>query len=133
VTASGACYALFETKLNWLSARGRCQALGSGWDLASIRSSLDLEVLLPLVTAEMWVGASDRALEGTWLWIDSSSVFWRGSGTSAGAVDGLYSNWNRDEPNGNDPSDCMRILPGAKWADFQCENAIGFICMGPRD
>jgi hypothetical protein len=128
-TASGACYALFETKLTWASARTRCQAQGTGWELASIRSGRDSEVLLPLVTSDMWVGATDQELEGSWHWLDNASVFWRGSG----ALDGAYVNWDSNEPNGNDPADCMRILPGARWADFQCANALGYICMGPQE
>jgi hypothetical protein len=132
-TAGGACYAPFETKVNWFTARAQCQAQGSGWDLASIRSSLDSELLVSLVSREMWVGASDQALEGSWLWVDDDTVFWQGDGTGGSAVDGVYANWNSDEPNGKDPSDCMRILPSAKWADLQCENTLGYICMGPQD
>jgi hypothetical protein len=132
-TASGACYALFETKLNWSAARTQCRGQGSGWDLASIRSNRDSELLVPLIQSETWVGASDQASEGSWLWVDDGTVFWHDSGTNGSAVAGIYTNWNSDEPNGSDPSDCMRIIPGAKWADFQCGNTLGYLCMGPPD
>jgi hypothetical protein len=67
--------------------------------------------------------------------VDDDTVFWHGdgTGTGGGAANGLYADWNSDEPNGSDPSDCMRILPSAKWADLQCENTLGYICMGPQD
>jgi len=127
-TASGACYALFQTRLNWPAARDDCRAQGSGWNLASIRSRRDREILVPLIAGDMWVGATDQALEGTWHWVDDGSVFWQGS-----ASDAVYSDWNSNEPNGRDSSDCMRVLPGGRWADFQCENTLGYICMGPPD
>jgi len=133
-TASGACYAVFETnKVSWFTARAQCQALGVGWHLASIRSRSDSTLLASLVSSEVWVGASDQALEGTWLWVDDETVFWRGDGSGGNAVNGMYTDWNSNEPNGSDLSDCMRILPDAKWADLQCENTLGYSCMGPRD
>lgn len=43
----------------------------------------------------IWLGASDAAQEGTWIWIDANTQFW--SGSSAGnAVGGLYNSWGRD-------------------------------------
>ena len=48
-----------------------------------------------------WIGASDNANEGTWIWDsgpESGTQFW--SGKAAGsAVGGLYSNWHTNEPN----------------------------------
>src|SRR6185295_4580803 len=92
-TASGACYALFETRLNWGAARAQCHAQGRGWELASIPSDQDSELLAALIPSEMWVGASDQTLEGTWLWVDDGTVFFSGSGTSGSAADGQFANW----------------------------------------
>ena len=40
----------------------------------------------------VWIGANDRATEGSWLWQDNSAVFWNG-GPNGAAAGGLYNNW----------------------------------------
>ena len=42
--------------------------------------------------AYVWIGASDVATEGTWVWDGSGSTFWMGTG-SGSAVGGAYENW----------------------------------------
>lgn len=43
----------------------------------------------------VWLGASDAASEGTWLWIDANTQFWNGKKTG-NAVSGLYSHWGKN-------------------------------------
>ncbi|HHO55425.1 MAG TPA: DUF5011 domain-containing protein [Trueperaceae bacterium] len=43
----------------------------------------------------VWLGASDAAQEGKWLWINANTQFWSGSKTG-NSVGGLYSNWGKD-------------------------------------
>lgn len=47
--------------------------------------------------AYVWIGASDLAAEGTWLWTNNAQ-FWNG-GTGGNSVGGLFNNW----PSGNEP------------------------------
>ena len=42
--------------------------------------------------AYVWIGANDISTEGTWVWVDDGTQFWRG-GTGGSSVDGRFNNW----------------------------------------
>lgn len=65
-----------------------------------------------------WIGASDLASEGNWLWLPSKQKF-------------SYSNWAPTEPdNINYYEHCALIdlHRGYKWSDANCEERRNFIC-----
>jgi Lectin C-type domain len=128
----GNCYATLTTPLNWLEARQGCRALGAGWQLASIRSAQINQFLSELVAGESWIGATDMDAEGTWIWIDDGTVFWNGDDTG-NRVNGGFVNWGGTEPNGEDGSNCARMVPdnSGVWADFECEELLSAVCAGP--
>ncbi|HTV20416.1 MAG TPA: C-type lectin domain-containing protein [Polyangiaceae bacterium] len=126
------CFAIVATALVWDAARVQCQALGFGWDLASIHDAATNELVATLMTAEAWLGGSDAAFEGSWLWVGDNEPFWSGTGETGAPVAGAFSNWNSDEPNGGGPSDCMRLVAGlGTWADLQCSFERPAVCEGP--
>jgi hypothetical protein len=132
---NGHCYFFQTSTLPWDAARSACLARGAGWDLVSVRSAADSAFLGDTLTFEAWLGASDAASEGTWVWVVDNQPFWVGSGATGNAVGGAYVNWNSDEPNGLTP-DCARALPrsfgsmnpDAPWADLGCELLLGAVC-----
>jgi hypothetical protein len=126
----GACHVWVEATLTWSEARASCRARGAGWDLLAIRSASMSEFLDAWVTAETWAGASDASAEGSWEWVANGAAFWL-EADAGQPVSGAYANWNSDEPNGGDPSDCMRILSTAKWADLECSARRAHLCAGP--
>jgi Lectin C-type domain len=128
---NGRCYVVVATPLAWQAARANCQARGAGWDLASIRSSAESELLRSLLTYEAWVGGSDAAIEGTWTWVDDGFEFWQGDGVSGSPLNAAFLAWFADEPNGRETSDCMRLLLDPFWADFECTESLGSVCEGP--
>lgn len=138
---NGNCFLAVAATVSWPDARANCQALGAGWDLATVRSAADTEFWAPRLTFEVWVGASDAATEGVWIWVSDGTQFWSGDGTTGSAVNGVYTNWNTDEPNGSDNSDCTRLLPrtdalpdrNVTWADLECTELLGSLCEGPVD
>jgi hypothetical protein len=125
----------------WPDARANCQALGAGWDLASLRSNVEAVFWAPRLTFDVWVGASDTANEGVWIWVSDGAQFWAGDGVTGAAVNGAFANWNTDEPNGGENSDCARMLAriaaqpdrNAPWADLECTELLGALCEGPAD
>ena len=51
-----------------------------------------------------FVGASDADNEGTWKWGDGEPF--------------TYTNWAKNEPNGNDTENCLEIDYYLKWNDI---------------
>jgi len=133
---NGHCYFLDANPLGWDLARSACQQRGAGWDLVSVRSAADSEFLGAALTFEAWLGASDGASEGTWVWVVDNQPFWLGTGANGSALGGAYANWNATEPNGATTTNCARALPrsfgspnpNAPWADLACDAALGAIC-----
>jgi hypothetical protein len=135
---NGRCYFLQTLTAAWSDARTACQARGTGWDLTSIRSAADAAFVGGVLTVEAWIGASDAAAEGTWIWVDDGATFWLG-GVDGVAPLGVYTNWNATEPNGATTTNCARALPAgpgasnpdAPWADLDCAQLRGALCEGP--
>jgi cysteine-rich repeat protein len=84
---TGHCYAVLDaTPATWADARSQCGQLGAGYDLAAISSQAELDWLSaqPSIaallidddnTAVMWLGGTDTASEGTWLWSNGEPFF----------------------------------------------------------
>lgn len=129
---NGNCYLSVVPALSWPAARANCQARAAGWDLATLRSDADSVFAGGLLSQrEAWVGATDQADEGAWMWVTDGAAFWIGDGLLGGALNGAYINWFFDEPNGADTSDCLRVLIGAAWADLECSELRSSLCEGP--
>jgi len=128
----GHCYATLAELSPWPEARRNCQALGAGWDLASLRSAAENQFATELAGADVWIGASDLGMDGTWVWVDDGSVFWQGDALGA-PVAGAFANWNSTEPNGRGGSGCARLVAAlaGSWADLECEMQRGALCEGP--
>lgn len=135
---NGRCYLFALTPATWSAAREACLARGPGWDLASVRSASEAAFLGATLAAEAWIGATDDASEGTWLWVRDGSPFWLGGADGAPPA-GVYANWNETEPNGGTATNCARALPtgvvsssaDAPWADLDCAQLRGAVCEGP--
>lgn len=138
---NGNCFLTVATVATWSDAQANCRGLGAGWDLAAVRSAEDTAFWAARLTIEVWVGASDAVTEGVWIWVSDGTQFWSGDGLTGNAVNGAYTNWNNDEPNGGDNSDCARLLPrtvalpdrNAPWADLECTELLGALCEGPAE
>jgi Lectin C-type domain len=76
----------------------------------------------------IWIGASDSAREGTWIWLDGAQ-FWQG-GVAGHTVDGRYAGWDMDQPNSADgPEDCAVIWSGIEtWHDVNCLIRHAYMC-----
>lgn len=129
---NGNCFAVLAELKTWADARQSCRDLGTGWDLASIRSDAVDQFIANLISDETWIAASDVAQEGRWVWVDDGTAFWD-IDTDAGALNGEYAHWNPSEPNGGTTTNCARIVPrvGNAWADLTCDSTVAALCEGP--
>ena len=106
---------------SWVDARAECVARGG--DLAVIEDAEEnaylREQAANIARANWWIGLSDSADEGTFVWVDGQ------------ALD--YDNWSGNEPNDwREDEDCGELISGTgRWNDFRCDGDRPFICEGP--
>ena len=72
-----------------------------------------------MIQAEIWIGLSDEAVEGKFVWVKSGRAV-------------KYTNWADGEPNnGADLGDetCVHMYTGRRrWNDLFCNEMFYFVC-----
>eukprot|EP00964_Phaeocystis_antarctica_P092874 scaffold59814_cov56-Phaeocystis_antarctica.AAC.2 len=113
-------YTLMSDALPWADADAACQA--AGLQLASVQSAAQNALLLTAAAGnKVWIGGTDAASEGTWVWSPSNTPL-------------SYFNWNlaSDEPNNKaGVEDCLSFSFHDKtgtWNDFPCTAAQKYVC-----
>ncbi len=93
-------------QMTWSAAKSICEAHGG--HLVTLGSAEENNFLYQNVTAQTWIGFTDEAEEGKWVWVTGEPV--------------TYTNWAYGEPNnqGNeDFGDISYSSNGPKWNDSQ--------------
>jgi len=88
------------------------EAVSKGGHLVTINDSTEEAWLQSTFgTRYLWIGFTDQASEGTWVWISGEPV--------------TYTNWNGGEPNnaGNEDHAVMN-WSGIKWNDWNGSNCV---------
>ena len=104
---------------SWQDSEAACVQRGPGCHLASIHSAEEHALLQSMVSSTTWIGLSDAAREGTWVWSDGT------------AVD--YTNWTLDEPNNGghgSNQDCGNLWSDREytWDDGVCSKPSHSLC-----
>lgn len=103
--------------ITWTNARTAAKSLGPGWDLASIGSAEENTFVKSLLNSGLsershfWIGATDEASEGTWVWVDgttwSFTDWWAGAPDDPGGEDRLAYDLRNGSWAWNDAPDDM--------------------------
>ena len=101
-------YLRYDGSYNWASSEAYAQRLGG--HLVSLNDEDENEMINGLVSdgtsGSYYIGFSDYAEEGKWVWTDGSSA--------------EYTNWNNGEPNGRTSENYAHFYKGTgKWNDEQ--------------
>ena len=133
---SGHYYRFVSTGAPWLQARTNAETTflyGLRGYLAEINSSAENSFIGVETTAtNVWIGASDRATEGSWIWDGATSSYVKptGSGTNAGRT-ATYHSWSNAEPNdfGRNEDCAVTNWQGVrgKWNDLPCANSYKYL------
>jgi len=118
------CYKLETTPFgtNWDTASTNCQAKSA--KLASIENACEQQTVAALATKDVWIGGSDKATEGTWIW-PSGTEFYK----NKAPVSGIYTNLaTAFENTGQENQDCTQIKTDGKWDDIVCTTFKDYIC-----
>jgi len=113
-------YAYCPVNQPWAAANAMCDE--GGYDgLASVLDNGANTFIGALSDGgSSWIGLSDSAAEGSWVWVDGSSL--------------TYANWNSGEPNGaTDSEDCLEFIgPNHTnyllWNDAPCDLVRNTMC-----
>lgn len=126
---------------DWATARTAAQALGAGWDLATITSAGEQAFINSLLgapptsgTVQYWVGGfqptGSTEPGGSWQWINGEGLFW-----DSGPVPGAYANWGGGEPNENFEQNHVALDNRYGWGwddnDFFGSVIFGFVAEKP--
>jgi hypothetical protein len=111
--------------LAWEAAQAACEA--DGFTLPVLQSEADEDELYTLIAplaSNFWLGFTDVALEGEWLWVDGTGV--------------AYTHWRTGEPNNgfwqevqHAVENCAEIEPAGQWDDQQCSALKAYACEAP--
>ena len=124
-THCGPAYTLMNEKLSWSDANAAC--LAAGLQLATVQSAEQNALLLTVVgDNEVWIGGTDAASEGAWVWSPSNASL-------------SYTNWGFGQPNDyNNGEDCLmfnwrrgRSRPpytAGQWTDMPCASHAKYVC-----
>ena len=91
-------------------------------------SEIDHDAVMDLLQGESWLGASDAAVEGDWVWDDGSPVTLPGE-----SVPGEPARWAVAQPDDEASGEhCMTLLFDGTWVDRDCGLPQAFVCEAPR-
>ena len=122
-TYGGHAYLFCTGARDWAAARDACSA--HGYHLVTVDDAAEDAWLGTTATgyraARWWMGISDQATEGTWVWVSGSSAF---------------RNWCAGQPDNNlGNQDCGAILHSCarplNWDDERCDMRMPYVCERP--
>ncbi|XP_045070735.1 C-type lectin domain family 4 member E-like [Coregonus clupeaformis] len=111
------CYFLSTEEKTWEESRQDC--VDRGADLVIINRREEQEFLFNL-NKRVWIGLTDRETEGTWKWVDGTTL--------------TTEYWYDQQPNNSGPTgeDCAEInndqRPLKAWNDLSCNRRLNWIC-----
>jgi cysteine-rich repeat protein len=113
------CYDFVKSSKHWQSAEDACVARGGHLAAISSQGEFDLVDQQDL-SDDVWLGGTDAANEGTWLWTNGEP--WG------------FTHWDGGEPSntgGNGGEDCLIERPDTTWNDDPCSFSKDYLCEFP--
>jgi hypothetical protein len=113
---SSSCYLLGDSTGSFQSARDFCQAWGG--DLVEIGSAQEDALLTGRSDDDAWIGASDQAVEGVFLWPGGDAL--------------VYTRWAPGQPDNYLNEDCAELRAVDDiWNDVPCASSKRALCEKP--
>ena len=115
-------FALCPDAITYDAARVRCMDYGLEGDLAILDNAIDHATVFALIDGDTWIGLSDAAREGHWVWVDGTDAI-------VGGVTMGYDGWAGGEPNGGTTESCGELdLSFDGWIDVACDQSQAYLC-----
>jgi len=134
VAGSAGVYTYCPSALSFDGARAFCRTLDG--DLASYETAAESAALWPLIepytatASRVWIGASDAASEGMWVWTSGTAIGTCVSGAGSCASCASFCDFYAGQPNGATTDNCAVLNPGqaGRWGDVACTGLYPFVC-----
>ena len=139
--ANGHYYELVIAPSTWANAKSAAEALthlGLSGYLATITSAQENEFIRSSFDSQLnnfaWIGASDAATEGQWLWVTGPETGTQFSQVSVATAPFNYENWGPVEPNNSGNEDVAAFNLGGtsgggtlngQWGDTSTTTMLG--------
>lgn len=110
----GSCYWFSKSLNNWKSSMSACELLNA--QLVIVNSEAEEKFLQSWEVRHekrTWIGLSDHHNEGSWRWVDNTTI--------------ELSYWKQGEPNNDGDEDCVELYNDG-WNDDQCNREKVWIC-----
>ncbi|XP_035826903.1 uncharacterized protein LOC101854104 [Aplysia californica] len=119
--SNGNCYKHFPVPLKHSEARATCAMYNALLSSAKSPAENTFVANMRPYVKEIWLGLSDIATEGSFVWDDGTPLVW--------------SKWSSDDPNNlNKNEDCVFMRRNEWWVDVPCDNYLRpFVCKRPRE
>jgi len=114
---SSSCYKLGKGKKTWADAEKKCNEEGAHLaSVASLGENWSIHNLLKNIQNPVWLGGTDGAAEGTWVFTDGTKV--------------THNAWSDNQPdNFGGGQDCLTTnFKGPDWDDAVCSEHYNFVC-----
>ncbi|XP_052682622.1 ADP-ribosylation factor 5-like isoform X2 [Crassostrea angulata] len=118
ITYNQNCYLVLTIQATWGAASSYCQAFRAKLaEPRTVQEAHFLSVMTYPVGGIYWIGVTDIAVEGDWIFASDSSY-----------VNSSY--WHSTEPSGKPLENCvvMRDTFMGYWDDVLCSTEAGFVC-----
>ena len=156
----GHTYKLVELPATWDEATAAAEAMalaGNSGYLARVDSAAENQAILEAVSGHLspaqransipndgseaafvWLGGSDAAREGQWLWINNGDRFWQGD-FNGSPVGGRYTNWGIQPDNAGGAENALAmgladwpdpfydLGATGQWNDLEADNQLVYV------
>jgi len=111
----GNSYKFHSERLTWDAAQDVCAKECAF--LAMEKSDATHSYIMQSYHKHMWLGVTDKAKEGVFLYVDGTPV--------------QKTYWAKREPNDLRGEDCVERLTTGQWNDQSCSDRLSFLCQKP--
>jgi len=114
------CYEVLSGSFTYDEAMKACTDLGPGTMLAAPSTLAEFNFLVPLLFTPAWIGGTDVAMEGTWVWANGEPWIYADSQPP----------WQPGQPNAQGPADdCIQFgSSNDAMFDVNCGNSYNALC-----
>jgi hypothetical protein len=112
------------------AAAAAAQVDGTSGHLVTITSAVENNFVRSMMGSNIWLAASDMAVEGEWRWTEgpeAGQLFWLGTGGGS-AQNGFYTNWGGGEPNDfGSGEDRAQFRTDNTWNDTANGDSLAYV------